>query len=205
MTFQLFGGTQRNEELMVNVLKGDRQEVDRLLKRKADPNCVIKTKQSWSTAQSITPLYTALLAPKGPDLHIVQALLDKGANPNKIIKNASPYTTTDPYQSLLLVAVINAARSSEESRLLHTNVYCALRFANADMYCTPSKHHYKGDMSFANMDYMEWDMSIDSYLDKQNVRTVWEDLEQTFESARQKKVLEENLGETQHTVRRLKI
>lgn len=205
MAFELFGGKKRNEDLMVSILKGDRAEVERLLKCNANPNFVIKTKQSWSTAQSITPLYTALLATNGPDLDIIQALLDKGANPNTIIENANPYSTPDPYQSLLLIAVLNAAGSSDESRSLHTDVYCALRFANADMYCTPSKYEHKGDMSFANMDYMEWDIFIDSCLNKNHARAVWDDLEQTFENARQKRVLEENLGGTPYTIRRLKI
>ena len=204
----LFGGKKRNEDLMVSVLKGDREEVNRLLQHKADPNYVIRAKQSWSTAQSITPLYTALLAPKGPDLHIIQALLDKGANPNRIIKNANPYTTTDPYQSPLFVAVANVARSpDEDTRQRNTDVYCALRVAKADMYCTPSKYEHKGDASFANLDYVEWDMSIDSCLDQQQLRDVWDDLEQTFESVQQKKALKETVGETNRNepTRRLKI
>lgn len=204
MAFEFFGRKRRNEDLMVSILNGDHQEVDRLLQNKANPNFEFKTKVSGSAG--ITPLYTAMLANGGPNLHIIQSLLNKGANPNTIVHNA--HYANSQYESVLLLTVKNAAAATnEESRRLYTDIYCALRFANADMHCTPSKHEYKGDMSFANMDYMEWDISIDSFLDGGDRRAVWGDLERTFESARQKRVLKEALGQTPDNspARRLKI
>lgn len=191
----IFGGTKRNEELMVKVFQGDHKEVVRLLKNKANPNFVIKAKQSWSSAQSITPLFTALLAPNA-NLEIVKALLDSGANPNTIVTNGKPYGEHNPYQSLLLIAVENVANAADDAvRQTNTEIYCALREKNADMHCEPSKYIHKGDASFANLDYMEWDLSIDYYLDRdrQNLRSVWADLEQTFESVMQKNSLNDAL------------
>lgn len=185
-----FGGKKRNEELMVSIIKGDANAVHNLLNRKANPNFVWKESPSWSTAKHFTPLFTALMAPKGANCEIVQALLDKGANPNTIVKNGSLYSSTEFYQSLLLIAVGNVANSSDNHlRQTNTDIYCALRAHQADMYCKPSKYEHKGDMSFANLEYVEWDLSIDGYLDQQNLRTVWADLEQTFESISQKKVI----------------
>lgn len=204
MVFDFFGRKRRNEDLMVSILNGDHREVDRLLQNKANPNFEFKTNVLGSSG--ITPLYTAIFASNGPHLHIIQSLLNKGANPNTIVRNA--HYTNRQYESVLLVAVKKAANATdEESRRLHTDIYCALRFANADMYCTPSKHEYKGDMSFANMDYMEWDISIDGFLDGENLRAVWENLEQIFESVQQKRILKEALGQTSEnpSARRLKI
>ena len=206
----LFGRKKRNEELMIKIINGDAEAVRALLNNRADPNFIWNTKQAWSTAKHITPLLTALYAPKDTSVAIVQALLDKGANPNVIIKSSNhhiDYINQNPYQSMLLFAVIKVATASDQHmRQINSDIYCALRFAGADMYCTPSKHEHKGDMSFANLDYMEWDLSIDSYLDKQDARAVWEELEQTFESVRQKRALKEALGETTNTPsRRLKI
>lgn len=205
MAFKLFGSKKRNEDLMVSILKGDHQEVDRLLQNKANPNFEFKTKVSGSAG--ITPLYTAMLANGGPNLHIIQSLLNKGANPNIIVHNT--HYANSQYESVLLLTVKNAAdATNEESRRLYTDIYCALRFANADMYCTPSKHKYKGDMSFANMDYMEWDISIDSFLNGGDRRAVWESLEQTYETRRQKKKLNEAIEQqspTAQPTRRLKL
>lgn len=211
MAFEFFGRKKRNEELMVSILKGDRQEVDRLLQQKANPNFQFKTKSSFSS--SMTPLHTAMFGKNGPDLHIIQALLNKGANPNTIEHSKDPHDNT-PYESVLMLAVDNAAQafksqtSSDQERQMHTDIYCALRAAGADMYCTPSKHEYKGDMSFANMDYMEWDISIDRFLDERNLRGVWESLEQTYETRRQKKKLNEAIEQqsaTAQPTRRLKL
>jgi len=205
MAFDFFGRKRRNEDLMVSILNGDHREVDRLLQNKANPNFEFKTKGSQSSG--ITPLYTAMLATGGPNLKIIQSLLNKGANPNTIVYNG--HYSNSQYESVLLLTVKNAADATdEESRRLYTDIYCALRFANADMHCTPSKHEYKGDMSFANMDYMEWDISIDSFLDGGNRRAVWESLEQAYETRRQKKNLNEALKQQMTTAqpsRRLKL
>jgi len=205
MAFDFFGRKKRNEDLMVSILNGDHREVDRLLQNKANPNFEFKTKVSESSG--ITPLYTAMLANGGPNLQIIQSLLNKGANPNTIVYNA--HYTNRQYESLLLLTVKNAGTATdEESRRLYTDVYCALRFANADMHCTPSKHQYKGDMSFANMDYMEWDISIDGFLNGGDHRAVWESLEQNYETRRQKKNLNEELEQqltTAQPSRRLKL
>ena len=47
MAFEFFGRKKRNEDLMVSILNGDHQEVDRLLQNKANPNFEFKTKEAY--------------------------------------------------------------------------------------------------------------------------------------------------------------
>lgn len=187
MTFELFGGKKRNQELMESIITGNLDSVRRLLEDKANPNYVWKMSQSWASIVSATPLHTALLAPKGAVLDIVQLLLEKGADTNAILESQNPHSSIFTYQSPLLLAVTNMANATDKQYA--TAIYCALRFANADMYCTPAQHIHQGDAAFANMDYWEWEICINRALDENKLRSVWVDLEQTFESARQKKSL----------------
>ena len=218
MVFDFFREQKRNDSLIASILDNDIQNVEWLLSTKVNPNAVSKGVNQWEASKEVTPLLAAVGNPKGPRPDIVQALLAHGADPNIIIKTqvkSGNYThiwQLYPFQSVLLINVLKAANASDPiSRAIHSEIYCALRAAGADMYCAPSKHEHKGDMAFANVDYLEWDLSINKILANGNTKRVWEDMEQTFQSYQQKQrlthavVQERESKDNAVSARRLKI
>lgn len=183
---------RKQAALVTALIENDPLRITQALKKISNVDFIVTHKYFTNH----TPLSMMVTA---GDPSCVQLLLERGANPNKIVLKDPLWS--DHYSSDLLPSSVLYMAVSNCDRPNMQQVYNVLRDHNADMFCNKDQ---QSDFGFINSTD-DVNYAVQTKLEKKKLLQQWQQWEDDYQALRVNKILQNTIGETAAPVRKSKM